>query len=190
MRLLRINLGDVAMIKSIFTPVAFLLLCAFCATNAFAQQSTKKIDYCQKGRFKPCVCWQDVSKDVSYRVSYKGCGGKAAILTRGKYKNIFSVVVRDKDNRDRWPASGFNGCSAAEAQSVSPPASCSAFKVQEIYYEETPKGTQRVNCLGAKGTSSLFKNVVRMTAKISDKPGTTNDPLARWCLRSPRKNLN
>ena len=159
-------------------------------TFAKADISEAKIDYCQGGRFAPCVCWQDVSKSVSYRPTYPGCNGNAAILTRGKYKDIFSVVVRDKENKDRWPAAGFGDCSAALASSASPPNRCSAFKVQKIYYEETSAGTQRVNCLGAKGTSALFKKVTRMTGKISDAPGTTNDPLARWCLRSPARPLN
>ncbi len=174
-----------------FSFIAFGALVLLALSFVPAEAATKKkIRYCQGGRFKPCVCWQDVHKDVSYRPKYPACGGNAAVLTRGKYKGIFSVVVRDNQNRDRWPESGFNGCSIDTAQSVSPPASCSAFKVQKILYEDKKGQIQRVNCLGAPGTSKLFKSVVRMTAKISDAPGTTNDPLARWCLRSPTLPLN
>lgn len=174
------------MFKNIFIILSILSF----TLNAEAATSKKKLRYCQGGRFAACVCWQDVSKDVSYRPSYAKCGGKAAVLTRGKYKNIFSVVVRDSENRDRWPVSGFSGCSYALANSKSPPNKCSAFKVQKVFYENTSKGIQRVNCLGAPGTSSLFKKVTRMTAKLSDVPNSTNDPLARWCLRSPKASLN
>lgn len=158
--------------------------------TAKAQSDEEPAAMCQGTRWKPCVCWQDVPEEVSYRPSYPGCRGNAAVLLRGKYLDVFSVVVRDKENRDRWPRSGFNRCSFRLANSANPPARCSAFKVQKTYFEETAQGIQRVNCLGAKGTSLLFQKVVRITAKLADVPGSNADPLVRWCLQSPRVDLN
>src|SRR5688572_19091896 len=89
---------------------AFTLLACVAAPAAAAT----KIKYCQGGRFKPCVCPAYVHKDVSYRPTYKACGGNAAILLRGKYLAVHSVVVRDSENRDRWPATGFGGCTDEE----------------------------------------------------------------------------
>jgi len=166
------------------------ILTVIVALLSITSAAEAKVKYCQGGRFKPCVCWQNVSKDVSYRPKYAKCGGKAAILTRGKYLGIFSAVVRDRENRDRWPVSGFNGCSVELSTSEAPPTTCSAFKAQKVFMEQTEIGPQKVTCLGAPGTSPLFRNVVRITAKIADIPNSTNDPLARWCLRSPRLNLN
>lgn len=150
----------------------------------------RRIRYCQGHRFKPCVCWQDVAREMKYRPAVAECGGNAAVILRGKYLNIFSVVVRDDSNRDRWPASGFNGCTPEVAQSISPPASCSAFKVQERFRIEDRGRGAEVHCLGAPGYSDLFKRVVRVTGKLGDDPKGTNDPIVRWCLRSPTKPLN
>ena len=112
--------------KNLLSLSLLVLLTVSLLASECQAQSKKKINYCQGGRFKPCVCWQDVSKDVSYRPSVEACGGNAAIITRGRYLNAFSVVVRDRDNKDRWPVSGFGGCSFALANAASPPASCSA----------------------------------------------------------------
>lgn len=150
----------------------------------------RKIRYCQSHRFKPCVCWQDVAREMRYRPAVAECGGNAAVVLRGKYLDIFSVVVRDDANRDRWPASGFNGCSPEVATAKSPPASCSAFKVQDRFRVEEGGRTVEVHCFGASGYSSLFKRVVRVTGKLGDDPKGTNDPLVRWCLRSPTRPLN
>lgn len=148
------------------------------------------IRYCQAGRWQPCVCWKDVAREVRYRPAVRECQGNAAIVLEGKYLNIFSVVVRDSDNRDRWPVSGFNGCTTELATSENPPAWCSAFKTQNSFYIGRGRRKAKVHCLGAPGYSPLFKRVVRATAKLADIPGSSNDPLARWCLRSPRLPLN
>lgn len=125
---------------------------------------------CQGGRFQPCVCWQQVPKTVQYRPAHKQCNGNAAVILKGKYARAFSVVVRDKDNRDRWPDPN---CESNK---------CSVFKVQ--------KRVGNVHCLGAPGRSPLFKNVVRITIKLKDVPGSNTDPLERMCLQSPTKKLN
>ena len=59
---------------------------------------------CMGNPFKPCVCAPDVTKLVQYRPSIAQCGKKAGIVMSGsRYLSAFSVVVRDRDNRDRWP---------------------------------------------------------------------------------------
>ena len=67
---------------------------------------------------------------------------------------------------------------------------CSAFKVQKIIPVENADGDAEVHCLGASGYSTLFKRVTRMTAKLSDVPNSTQDPLVRWCLAGPTAALN
>lgn len=146
------------------------------------------IDYCQKGRFSPCVCPKDVARDMRYRPAVQECNGNAAIVLTGKYLSVFSVVVRDSENRDRWPASGFHGCSVSEANAGL--AKCSAFKTQDRFYAGKKSKKAQFNCLGASGYSKLFKKVVRVTAKLADIPNSSDDPLARWCLNGPAKPLN
>jgi hypothetical protein len=159
--------------------------------NEPRRRAPKKVRYCNGGRFKPCVCWQDVARDMRYRPALAECGGNAAIILSGKYVSTFSAVVRDTENRDRWPASGFNGCSAAVAGGDNPPAYCSAFKAQEQLFHESESGRgAKIHCLGASGYSTLFKRVSRVTVKLADKPGSNADPLVRWCLRSPTEPLN
>lgn len=150
-----------------------------------------RVRYCQGGRFKPCVCPRDVTLEVQYRPAVEECNGNAAAMLYGKYRSSFSVVLRDNENRDRWPRSGFNGCSAALADSKSPPAYCSMFKTQETVAVSigTPnKG--RLHCFGAPGYSSFMSRVVRVTIKLADVPGSNSDPLVRLCLNGPTEPLN
>jgi hypothetical protein len=149
----------------------------------------KKPKYCQGGLFKPCVCAKDVPSIVQYRPSVRECNGRAAIILSGKYKDVFSMVVRDKENKDRWPPQGINGCTAYE-RDVLALHKCSAFKAQRVLEVDDERGDATVHCLGASGRSPLFKRVVRMTAKLADIPNSTADPLARWCLRGPNQPLN
>jgi hypothetical protein len=153
------------------------------------ESSSRKVKYCQGGRFKPCVCPRFVSKAVQYRPALLECNGNAAVILSRKYLGIFSVVVRDSENRDRWPERGFGNCTAQE-RDVLGLNKCSAFKVQERFESENVAGDADVHCLGASGYSGLFEDVRRITAKLADKPGSTNDPLARWCLIGPDKPLN
>jgi hypothetical protein len=158
-------------------------------SERLAPSVKKKPRYCQGGVFKPCVCPKDVPTIVRYRPAVKECGNNAAIILSGKYKDVFSVVVRDRENKDRWPPSGINGCTPYE-RDVLALLKCSAFKVQAIIPVENAAGDAEVHCLGASGYSNLFKRVTRMTAKLSDIPNSTQDPLARWCLAGPTKPLN
>lgn len=169
----------------------FIISFVITSINSAYAQNQGDVRFCQGRRFKPCVCAEDVPTDVSYRPTYAGCDGNAAIITRGEYLDIFSVVVRDRENRDRWPVSGFNGCSRRLATSKFPPNRCSAFKAQKNYFQQNELGQEeRVFCLGAPGTSKLFSRVTRITAKLSDVPNSSNDPLERWCLVSPTQPLN
>ena len=152
-------------------------------------QTKKKPRYCQGGVFKPCVCPRDVSTLVQYRPAVKECGGRAAIVLSGKYLNVFSVVVRDRENKDRWPPAGFGGCSAYE-RDVLALNKCSAFKVQKILGMDDVTADAEVHCLGASGYSTLFKRVTRITAKLADIPNSNSDPIVRWCLNKPTKPLN
>ena len=145
--------------------------------------------YCQGGIFKPCVCPKDVPSVVQYRPRVKECGGTAAIVLSGRYKNIFSVVVRDRENKDRWPPQGINNCTAYQ-RDILALHKCSAFKAQKVINVDDSRGDASVHCLGASGSSSLFKRVVRMTAKLADIPNSTADPLARWCLVKPDQPMN
>ena len=152
----------------------------------------KPISYCNGGRFKPCVCHYDVAREMQYRPSVEECGGNAAIALTGKYANIFSAVVRDRDNRDRFPeaGSGYGGCSFELANSENPPNYCSAFKAQSVLRIGSGADRGRLYCLGASGYSTTFKNVARVTAKLADKPGSSEDPIVRWCLIKPTLPLN
>jgi hypothetical protein len=138
--------------------------------------------------FRRCVCPEDVPGSMRYRPALAECDGNAAILLDGPYLEAFSVVVRDSQNRDRWPASGFNGCSAELSNSESPPNRCSAFKVQRKF--TTPDGTAMVHCFGASGYSALFEDVVRATIKLTDDPNSSDDEIDRLCLVSGDKPLN
>lgn len=149
----------------------------------------KRIKYCQGERFKPCVCASQVTYAMQYRPSLKECSNKAAIILSGKYLNIFSVVVRDKDNRDRWPTSGYGDCSAYE-RDVLGLNKCSAFKMQKKIKVRNRRGNAVVYCLGAPGESKLFARVSRVTIKLKDIPNSSNDPIDRLCLFGPKEKLN
>jgi hypothetical protein len=140
----------------------------------------------KNSRFKPCICANEVPKQIRYRPSVRACGGKAGAILSGSYASSFSVVLRDNQNRDRWPASGYNDCSAEEtADGLN---KCSAFKCQKVI--RTPG--QQICCFGETGTSSILRGATRLTIKFKDIPNAGNDPLARVCLNkfSPRTNLN
>jgi hypothetical protein len=145
---------------------------------------------CRGGAFKPCVCPKDVPTLVQYRPAVSECGGDAAIILSGaKYMAIYSVVVRDWENKDRWPPQGANGCTPYQTN-VLGLNKCSVFKVQKILGIENEVRDAEVHCLGASGYSSLFGRVSRITAKFKDIPNSNADPLARWCLAGPSKPLN
>ena len=136
--------------------------------------------------FKPCVCYDRVPKTIKYSPSLEACGGKAAATLSGPYAGAFSVVLRDKMNRDRWPASGYHGCTAAEvALGLN---KCSAFKCQKVI---DGVGEQTC-CFGEKGTTKIMAGATRMTIKLRDVPESKLDPLVRICLNkfSPKLNLN
>jgi hypothetical protein len=140
--------------------------------------------------FRRCVCAPDVPSYVRYRPAVAECGGAAAAILSGRLLKSFSVVVRDTQNRDRWPAPGsnFGGCSAALADSKSPPNSCSAFKVQSKF--KIGDGSAMVHCFGASGYSDIFADAARLTVKLNDDPLSNNDDIERYCLNGATQPLN
>lgn len=161
------------------------------------RQEAVKVDnprMCMGGRFKPCVCAADVSELVQYRPSIAQCGKKAGIVLSGKYLSAFSVVVRDRENRDRWPlqfpvtGQGYGGCNLAQAKTGL--ARCSAYKVQKIIQVSDENGNAEVHCLGQSGYAPLMKGISRITIKLDDVPGSNADPLERLCLKNATTPLN
>lgn len=133
---------------------------------------------CNESVFKPCICASKSPKDIKYRPSYKQCSGKAAVILGGKYTQSFSVVLRDRQNRDRYPAVGFNGCTKAQADAGL--ARCSAYKCQKKFTDRKTK--EKVCCFGGSGKSKYLRKATRMTIKVADSPNDSQDPLVRVCL--------
>ena len=148
-----------------------------------------KIRWCNGNRFKPCVCWNTSPELIKYRPAVAECGGKAAVFLSGKWMHAYSVVVRDSENRDRYPVQGMNGCTYYE-RNVLALNKCSAFKTQKRFRVRDGKREADVFCLGASGYSGLFSDVVRITVKLVDIPNSSSDPLMRFCLKSPRDRVN
>jgi hypothetical protein len=140
--------------------------------------------------FKRCICPDQVPSYVRYRPAVLECNSNAAAILSGRLNNAFSIVVRDTQNRDRWPeaGSGFGGCSFNEANADAPPNNCSAFKAQSRF--EVGDGSTEVYCFGASGYSDIFIDAARLTVKLSDDPFSNDDDIERFCLRSPSEPLN
>jgi hypothetical protein len=133
---------------------------------------------CNESVFKPCICARSVPTDVKYRPRLAACGGNAAVILEGEWASAFSVVFRDRQNRDRYPSFGYNGCSAAEAGGFAPPNRCSAFKVQR----QIRLDGSTIHCFGNRGTAKILAKASRLTVKLKDVPTSSQDPLARICL--------
>lgn len=147
--------------------------------------------------FKPCTCVEDIPKQIKYRPSLPECDGDAAAILIGPWASIYSIVLRDSQNRDRWPlpGSGYGGCSFELANSDDPPKRCSAFKAARVLRKRKSsisKRPQRIFCFGEPGTSNILEPATRMTIKIRDIPGSNLDPIVRLCLPDfdPDKPLN
>jgi hypothetical protein len=145
--------------------------------------------FCRGGAFRPCVCPRDVTKLVQYRPAVRECNNNAAIILSGRYLTAYSAVVRDWENKDRWPVEGINGCSAFERDTLGL-NKCSAFKVQDVVNVEDEAADAEIHCLGASGYSALFRRVSRITIKLRDVPGSNTDPLERLCLAGGNRPLN
>ena len=158
--------------------LVFLLLCQ----SAVAQEAN-----CNGGRFAPCVCVNDVPKQIRYAPKFRACGGKAAAILQGKYKGIFSVALRDSENSDREPPN-FGNCSQAERDAGE--AKCSAYKVQRRFRTEFLRKKAVVHCFGLPGKHTAMKKARRLTIKLKNLPNSTNDPLLRVCLKRGDKSLN
>lgn len=143
--------------------------------------------------FKPCICSQEVPRRIKYRPTLRECGGRSAAILFGEFANSFSVVLRDNQNRDRWPARGYNGCTAEETEAGL--NKCSAFKCQDVLRVSSSSagnGSQQICCFGERASSPIMRGATRMTIKLRDIPGSGTDPLLRVCLNqfNPRLPLN
>lgn len=143
--------------------------------------------------FKPCICADQVPEEIKYRPAVDECGGKAAAVLFGPYANSFSVVLRDKMNRDRWPQTRYNGCTQRETAAGL--NKCSAFKCQKVLkvtQSSVGTGAQQICCFGEAGNTRILRGATRMTIKVADIPSSSADPLLRICLQnfSPLVPLN
>lgn len=147
--------------------------------------STYAIDYdeilnnlpqatCNESVFKPCICNEDVPVDIKYRTSHPLCNNRAAAILKGDFKESFSIVLRDRLNRDRVAPIGFNNCSQAEIDAGL--NKCSIFKAQKTIRT----ATRTIHCFGLPGV--LMSKATRMTIKLADRPNSSDDPLVRVCL--------
>lgn len=131
---------------------------------------------CNESRFKPCVCASKTPQEVKYRPALAKCEGKAGVILEGGLRTAFSVVFRDRANRDRFAPPGWNGCSSAEVNMGL--AKCSYYKAQKVY--RTARST--TYCFPFAGTSKQMSKATRLTIKLKDSPNDSNDPLVRICL--------
>jgi hypothetical protein len=151
---------------------------------------------CNESVFMPAICWEDVPRDIKYRPRYESCGGDAAILLGGKFSSSYSVVLRDRANRDRFPpcvsnGANYNGCSFNECDTLGLNR-CSAWKCQRTLNERIGRKRFKVCCLGDSGDSAVMSKTTRLTIKLRDVPGSNTDPLIRAHLKrnNPRLRLN
>ena len=172
--------------------ISLLIFTLCAATASISPRSAHALDIpaarCNESVFKPCICPAAVPEDVKFRSRLAACGGKAGIILEGEWAGAYSVVLRDRLNRDRYPSFGYNGCSKDLASGESPPNKCSAFKVQK---KIRSKG-KVTHCFGNRGTDKILAKATRMTVKLKDVPGSSSDPLARICLKdfSAKVDLN
>lgn len=159
--------------KNVYVAVlgGLLLSWPFVAAAADIPEAT-----CNESVFKPCICASKSPTSIKYRPELRACGGRAAAILEGEFANSFSVVLRDRLNRDRYPDKGFNGCTLEEANTGA--ARCSAYKCQKTIR----RNGKFTCCFGASGKSKLLSKASRLTIKLRDVPGSTEDPLLRVCL--------
>lgn len=167
----------------------FLILTILSLTsNSFALDYDELLDSlpnatCNESVFKPCICANRVPEEIIYRKNYAPCNNRAAAILKGDFKESFSIVLRDKLNRDRVAPIGFNNCSQFEIDQGL--AKCSVFKAQKVIRTNS----KTVHCFGLPGT--LLSKATRMTIKLADRPNSSDDPLVRVCLNpNGTKNLN
>lgn len=148
----------------------WVALIASVAPSAVAQ------GLCNESVFKPCVCASKSDPKIKFRSALKACKGRAAVILEGKYKSAFSVVLRDRLNRDRVIPDDFkHNCTSYEINTLGL-NKCSAYKAQKVIR----KGSSTTFCFGLPGAK--MKKATRITIKLVDDPNGTNDVLIRQCL--------
>lgn len=181
-----------------------LLVVLLLSTSAYAERekrraiSAKRIPVarCKEfpgSIFKPCICSEKVPKGIKYRPALEECDGRAAAILSGNYVNSYSVVLRDSQNRDRFPPTGYHNCTPLQVEKGL--NRCSAFKCQKIIKTNSSsafEGKQQICCFGEAGTDEILAGATRMTIKLRDIPGSNADPLVRVCLNGydPDVDLN
>ncbi len=159
---------------------AYFIIIATCYFSSAAHAVEIPAAKCNESVFKNCICPASVPQQIKFRPRLAACGGKAAVILEEDWAGSYSVVLRDRLNRDRYPSSGYNGCTAAEAGGEFPPNSCSAFKVQR----KIRSGGKVIHCFGNRGSDKILAKATRLTIKLKDVPGSSLDPLARVCLNN------
>lgn len=132
---------------------------------------------CNEGRFKPCVCANQVPSEFKYRPELKICGGRAGVILTGSLRRAFSIVMRDRQNRDRFAAPGYNNCTPQEVGMGL--ARCSYYKVSKSFRT----ATSSTFCFPFSGRSNQLSRATRFTIKLRDVPNATTDPLLRICMQ-------
>jgi hypothetical protein len=178
----------------------FVMLCLPGIINAEIIDGQKypdaRCNESRPARFKNCICSTDTPRGIIYRPKLRECGGDAGAILSGKLRNAYSIVLRDSENRDRWPTagSGYGDCSFELANSEAPPNRCSAFKVQSKIRTSSSSvlknRLQTIHCFGEAASHPHMKNATRLTLKLRDVPGSTADPLLRVCLKNFNQNNN
>lgn len=168
--------------------LTLLAITFLAASNTFAVDYDEVLDNlpaatCNESVFKPCICAGQVPDEIIYRKNYGACNNRAAAILKGDFKDSFSIVLRDKLNRDRVAPPGYNNCSQWEIDLGL--AKCSVFKAQKVIRTNS----KTVHCFGLPG--ALLSKATRMTIKLADRPDSSDDPLVRVCLNpNGTKNLN
>jgi len=131
---------------------------------------------CNESVFKPCICASQSDVRIKFREALPKCGNRAAVILEGSYKSAFSVVLRDRLNRDRVIPPGFSHTCSSYEINVLGLNRCSAYKAQRVIR----KPTSTTFCFGLRGKQ--MAKATRITIKLKDDPNGSNDVLIRQCL--------
>jgi hypothetical protein len=157
------------------TRAAFILVAFFAVSLSKDALAQERISVGPDGGDN---CINPPPAEIGYRPSLFECNGNAAILLRGRFRNIYSVVLRRngaKNDRDRFNP----GCALAK---------CSPFKVQKTI--ELPD--QEVNCLGDTGFGTEIGLANRISIKFRADITNANDhsQFEQYCLLEKQNSLH
>ena len=174
-------------------------LCLLLGTNSLAETRHQALraqtHWCQKRPgVEPCVCAPDVPAIASYfpsdprcpKSTYPGDTGKnvASVVLRKGLRKAFSTVLRTYKDEDRSPYEPAL-CTMSEFQSGQ--TKCSRWKG----WRTLRVGSETVICFGASGYSKVFRQIGRISIKVSDFPGPDGKKdVRRYCLVKASEPLN